>query len=108
MTSAHRRFAIHYAPQVKIQLRPIERKFYSLIRRTIEEQLPFEPDVETTNRKPLTRPVEFGATWELCFGGQNQFRVFYEIDPEYWRVEILAIGVKHGNRLVIGTEEVEL
>lgn len=108
MTPAHRRFTISYAPQVKAQLQPIERKFYSLIRRTIEEQLTFEPDVETTNRKPLTRPVEFGATWELRFGGQNQFRVFYEIDSEQRCVGILAIGVKHGNRFVIGTEEVEL
>ena len=45
---------------------------------------------------------------ELRFGGHNQFRVFYEIDPEHRRVEILAIGIKHGNRLTIGTEEVEL
>lgn len=102
------RCTIHDAPQVKTQLRPIDRKFYSLTRRTIEEQLAVEPDIETTNRKPLTRPVEFGATWELRFGGQNKFRVLYEIDPERRRVKILAIGVKHGNRLTIGTEEVEL
>lgn len=44
----------------------------------------------------------------LRFGEQNQFRVFYEIDPEHRHVDILAIGVKHGNRLVIGAEEVEL
>lgn len=53
-------------------------------------------------------PPSLSRQSTLRFGGQNRFRVFYEIDPEHRRVEILAIGVKQGNRLVIGTEEVEL
>lgn len=45
-----------YAPEVKGHLEPIDRKHHSLIRRTIEEQLSFEPDTET--RKPMkTAPV---------------------------------------------------
>ena len=65
--------------QVKQHLRAIERKYYSLIRNTVEEQLQFEPDVETKNRKPLKRPVELEADWEIRFGPSNRFRVFYSV-----------------------------
>jgi hypothetical protein len=32
----------------------------------------------------------------------------YEVDEERQTVEILAIGLKRGSRLMIGTEEVDL
>ena len=102
------RFNLIYAPQVKQHLRAIARKHHALIRSKIEEQLQFEPDVETRNRKPLKRPVEFGAEWEIRFGPNNRFRVFYEADREQRAVYILAVGVKRGNRLLIGGKEVEL
>ncbi len=102
-----RRFDIIYAPITKDHLHAIERKYYSLIRKTTEAQLRFEPDVSTRNRKPLTRPVVFEAEWELRFGPNNRFRVFYDISHEYNQVTILAIGIKRGNRLFIGGEEVE-
>lgn len=101
-------YSLVYAPQVKYHLRAIERQHYSLIRRTLEEQLPFEPDVETRNRKPLRQPAVFEAQWELRFGPDNRFRVFYEIDREDRKVYILAIGVKERDRLFIGGEELEL
>jgi len=101
-----RHFTLIYAREVKKQLQVIERKYYALIRNEIEAQLQFEPDVETRNRKPLKRTVVFEAEWEVRFEPNNRFRVFYEIDRE--KVYILAIGVKEGNRLVIGGEEVEL
>ena len=63
-----RRFSIEYAPITKEHLRAIERKYYSLIRRVVEEQLQFEPDIETRNRKPLTQQVAFEAEWEIRFG----------------------------------------
>jgi len=48
------RFGLIYAPQqVKTHLQAIERKYHSFIRRTIETELQFEPNVETRNRKPL-------------------------------------------------------
>jgi mRNA-degrading endonuclease RelE of RelBE toxin-antitoxin system len=103
-----RRFAIIYDPDVKQHLKSIERRCYSLIRATIESQLQFEPEVETKNRKPLTRPVEFEAEWELRFGPDNHFRVFYQTDMEHGEVFVLAIGVKMGNRLWIGGKEVKL
>lgn len=102
------RFAIIYDPDVKQHLKFIERRYYSLIRTTIESQLQFEPEVETKNRKPLTRPVEFEAEWELRFGPDNCFRVFYQTDMEHSEVLVLAIGVKKGNRLWIGGKEVKL
>jgi mRNA-degrading endonuclease RelE of RelBE toxin-antitoxin system len=97
-----------YAPQVRDHLRAIEPKYHSLIRRAIEEQLQFAPDVQTRNHKPLRRSVAFETEWEIRFGPNNHFRVFYEIDHQQCKVYILAIGVQEGNRLIIGGEEIEL
>ena len=101
-------FELIYDPQVAQHLRRIERKHYSLIRQAIEEQLGYEPKVETRNRRPLKRPAPLGATWEIRFGTNNRFRVFYETDQASHRVSILAIGVKLGSQLFIGGEEFEL
>ena len=106
--SPRQKFVLIYAPLTKLHLKTIERKYYSLIRATIEDELQFEPDVETRNRKPLKRPVIFEAEWELRFGPDNKFRVFYEINIESHEVYILAIGMKEGNRLLIGGKEVKL
>ncbi len=106
--NAKSRFDLIYAPQVKTHLQSIERRYHLLIHRTIETQLQFEPNVETRNRKPLKRPVELGADWEIRFGPDNRFRVFYSVEQENRQVFILAIGVKRGNRLIIGREEVNL
>ena len=102
------RFELIYAPQVKTHLQAIERKYHSLIHRTIETQLQSEPNVETRDRKPLERPVELRADWEIRFGPDNCFRVFYSVEQENRQVFILAIGIKRGNRLIIGREEVNL
>jgi len=52
--------------------------------------------------------VSFEAEWELRFGPDNKFRVFYDINIESNEVHILAIGVKEGNRVFIGGEEVKI
>ena len=101
-------YRLVYAPQVNQHLKAIEPKDYSLIRTEIENQLKFEPTVETRNRKPLKRPVNFEGEWELRFGPDNRFRVFYEVDMEHHEVYILAIGIKKGNRLFIGGKEIRL
>ena len=101
-------YRLVYAPQVRQHLKAIEPKYYSLIRTEIETQLKVEPTVETRNRKPLKQQADFEGEWELRFGPDNRFRVFYAIDIEHHAVHILAIGVKKGNRLFIGGEEVEL
>src|SRR5262249_54368127 len=100
-------YSVVYAPDVYDHLEAIESKYHSLIRPTIEEQLFFEPSVETRNRKPLAEPNSLNAEWELRFGPENRFRVFYNVDEEQREVRILAIGVTRGNRLMIG-EEIEL
>jgi hypothetical protein len=101
-------FKLIYAAQVKDHLKTIERKYHSLIRNTIENQLRFEPDVETRNRKPVEPPTILEADWELRFGPNNRFRAFYTINIGQREVYIVAIGVKQGNKLVISGEEVEL
>ena len=103
-----RPFALIYDSEVTHHLKTIERKYYSLIRRTIEEQLRHEPETETRNRKPLQRPSVFDSAWGLRFGPDNCFRVFYRTDVSTRKVHILAIGVKIGNRLLIGGEEFTL
>jgi hypothetical protein len=104
-----RAFDLVYAPQVKEHLKAIERKYHGLIRQEIEAQLQFEPEVETRNRKPLKRAVAFEAEWEIRFGPNNRFRVFYEVvqDARAVHIHILAIGVKVRDRLYIGGEEIE-
>jgi len=106
--SPKQKFVLIYAPLTKLHLKTIERKYYSLIRATIEDELQFEPDVETRNRKPLKQPVTFEAEWGLRFGPDNRFRVFYDINIESHEVHILAIGVKERNRLFFGGKEVKL
>jgi hypothetical protein len=108
MVDAPQRFTIVYAPITKQHLHTIEAKDYSLIRAVVDEQLSFEPTTETRNRKPLKRPVVFMATWEIRFGPQNRFRVYYDVDLEQASVAILAIGSREGNRVVIGGEELYL
>lgn len=77
-----------------------------MIRQTLDEQLLFEPEAETRNRKPLQPPAPLGATWELRFGPDNRFRVLYAVDHERQEVQVLAVGVKERDRLIIGGEEV--
>ena len=89
-------------------LRAIEPKYHSLIQQVIDEQLRFEPDRETRNRKPLESPAPFEASWEIRFGPDNRFRVFYDIDLEKHEVEILAVGRKERNPLIIGGKDQEL
>jgi mRNA-degrading endonuclease RelE of RelBE toxin-antitoxin system len=86
-------------------MRAIESQHHSLIRTKIEEQLKMSPATPTRNRKRLETPAPFDATWELPFGPDNRFRVLYEIDEVRKTVNILAIGIKDRNRLLIGGEE---
>lgn len=105
---ARRPFALVYDPEVRAHLRAIPAAHRGLIRTAIEEQLRFEPETETRNRKPLQPPVAFEATWELRFGPENRYRVFYSVSHAPREVQILAIGRKEGSRLKIGREEIKL
>jgi hypothetical protein len=104
-----RRFELLYNSGFRVHLRAVERKYHPLIRTAIEGQLRIEPDVRTKNRKPLTKSRIFvEGTWAIRFGPDNCFRVFYEVDRKHFAVRILAVGIKKGNRLCIGGEEIEL
>jgi len=102
------RFEFVYAEQTERHLQAIDRKYHAVIRKTLDEQLRFEPDVKTRNRKPLRQPAGIDADWEIRFGPNNCFRVFYEVKRELGEVNIVAIGVKIRNRLYIGEKEIAL
>jgi len=109
MTTSKQPFDLIYDQEIRQHLAAIKRKHHSLIRQTITEQLTYEPNIETRNRKPLTSSAEFGeATWEIRFGPNNRFRVFYRTDDSKQEVRILAVGVKKRNQLWIGGERFEL
>ena len=70
----------------------------------VDDQLMYQPTVETKNRKPMRpNPV---APWELRIGN---LRVYYDVeeDPEPL-VYIRAVGVKEGNRVRIGRDVIDL
>jgi mRNA-degrading endonuclease RelE of RelBE toxin-antitoxin system len=99
------KFTLIFAPETLDHLDAIERKDHRLIRRAIDEQLTYTPDLMTHNRKPPEDPAPYDATWELRCGPKNHYRVFYEFDLKERDVLILAVGVKERNRLLIGGEE---
>ena len=93
--AGRRPFALVYDSEVKTQ--PASNRSQVL-----------RPDKKSRNRKPVQRPVAFEATWELRFGPVNRFRVFYAVSHERREVQVLAIGIKERNRLIIGREEIKL
>ena len=100
------RYTVVYAQEIYEYINTIERRYHRLIKKTIEEQLTIKPERQTRNRKPLEElPGPFGSTWELRFGPDNRFRLFYEVAAGNRTVWILAIGVKEKNRLLIAGEE---
>ena len=101
------KFTLSFAPQAIEHLDLIEPKYHGLLQRTIKEQLTYTPTEETRNRKPLDQPAPFEASWELRCGPDNRFRVFYDVDSASQEVQVLAVGVKERNRLLIGGEEYE-
>ncbi len=99
------RYELIYAEETYRHIAAIERQYHLLIRQTIEQQLLYEPNVRTRNRKPLVKPSRFGEAWELRFGPDNRFRVFYRLDEQVNHVRVLAIAEKRGEKLYIGGKE---
>jgi len=97
-------YGLEFAESVKGQLRGLTAHQRAAVFDGIERQLTHEPLSETRNRKPLRpNPV---APWELRLG---DLRVFYEVAPDQaTTIRILAVGVKSGNTLRIGGQEVKL
>lgn len=101
------KYKIYYDAEISEHLEYIERKYWRLIREEIELQLVYQPDVETKNRKPLKRPP-IDNKWEIRFGPDNIFRVFYSILFEKREVWIHMIARKINNKLFIGAKEIDL
>lgn len=97
-------YRIEYSPEAEEHLRALTARQQAIILDAVDRQLAHEPLVETKKRKPM-RPNPL-APWELRVGA---FRVYYDIEeaPEPV-VSILAVGLKRGNRIRIGGEEITL
>ncbi len=98
-------YQVVYTDNARDQIRLVEKKYRSLIRDEIEKHLVYEPQVKTNNRKFMGHSWAFG-TWELRCGPGNRFRIFYDVDENTSVVFITAIGIKRGNHLYIGNQEV--
>ena len=98
-------YRVRFAPEVVAHLQAIDGKYHSYVRSSIRIRLTADPVKATRNRKPLEPPAPFSATWELRFGPNNRFRVFYHVDEEDRRVDVLAIGVKDRERLFVAGQE---
>jgi mRNA-degrading endonuclease RelE of RelBE toxin-antitoxin system len=97
-------YTIQFALETEQHLQSLTARQRSTVFDTIEEQLTHQPAVETRNRKPM-RPNSV-APWELRV---ENLRVYFDVQevPEQV-VTILAIGVKEGNRVLVGGKEIEL
>ena len=98
-------FVFVFAANVRDEFDWIETKWHRVIREAMNEQLRFQPETATRNRKPLREPV-LDATWELRCGPDNRFRVLYKVESAAREVHIVAIGEKRNNQLWIAGRQV--
>ena len=96
-------FQIEFTPEVIHDLRLLRKFDQAQVISAIEAQLPYQATQETRNRKRL-RPNQL-AEWELRV---DEFRVFYDVNPQTGVVKIEAVGCKRGNRLYVHGQEYEL
>ncbi len=97
-------YQIEYADTAIEHLKFLTTRQQRTVLDTVDEQLKYEPLVETRNRKPM-EPNSLG-TWELRIGN---LRVYYDVEENTVSVVyIQAVGVKNRNRVRIGQEEIEL
>ena len=96
-------YEIEYTPEAIDDLKLFRKYEQQSIFNQINEQLLYEPVLETRNRKKL-RPNNV-AEYELRV---RKFRVFYDVDEVAKIVKIEAIGHKESSRLLIHGKEYEL
>ncbi len=101
-------YTITYTEDALEDLEYFRKSERQLILDEIDQQLSFEPAIETKNRKRL-RPNQLGE-WELRI---RKYRVFYDVFmPDEIEiagdVKIIAVGARDHNRLFIRGEEFEL
>jgi mRNA-degrading endonuclease RelE of RelBE toxin-antitoxin system len=96
-------FEIEFTDDAKTDLSWFKKHEQNEILDGIENNLRYEPNVETRNRKRLRSNQT--AEWELRIG---KFRVFYDVDDLVKIVTIEAIGLKEGNHVLFRGKEQEL
>jgi mRNA-degrading endonuclease RelE of RelBE toxin-antitoxin system len=96
-------YRIEYSPEASNHFAFVTARQQSIVFDGVDEQLSYEPTVETRNRKRM-RPNPL-ASWELRIG---DLRVYYDVADNPPTVMILAIGIKRGNCVYIGGEGVDL
>jgi mRNA-degrading endonuclease RelE of RelBE toxin-antitoxin system len=96
-------FEIEFTSDAVDDLKAFRKAEQQMIFDQIDNQLVYEPMVDTRNRKKL-RPNDV-AEYELRIG---RFRVFYDVDEKVKMVKIEAVGHKRGSRLFIRGKEYAL
>jgi mRNA-degrading endonuclease RelE of RelBE toxin-antitoxin system len=96
-------YRIEYSPEAEEHLRVLTARQRATVLDSVDEQLMYEPMVETKNRKPM-RPNPL-APWELRIG---KLRVYYDVEEPAPVVNIRAVGIKDRHRVRIGKEVIEL
>jgi len=95
---------IRFAESAEEHFAQLTARQQAIVLDAVKVQLRYEPLRETRNRKQL-RPNPL-APWELR---ASALRVFYEVDAmKSGLVNVLAIGVKRGNRLIIAGKEIQI
>lgn len=97
-------YRIEYSIEAIEHLKGLSAGQRKIIFDVVDKQLPYEPKIETRNRK-LMRP-NFLSVYELRI---QELRVYYDVEeiPEPI-VVIRAIGYKDGNQVYIAGEEIKL
>jgi mRNA-degrading endonuclease RelE of RelBE toxin-antitoxin system len=97
-------YRIEYSLESETHLRFLTARQQSIVLDTVDEQLMYQPTVETKNRKPM-RPNPL-APWELRIG---DLRVYYDVEGEPEAVVyISAVGIKERNQIRIAGEVYDL
>jgi mRNA-degrading endonuclease RelE of RelBE toxin-antitoxin system len=96
-------YQIEYSQEAIDHLRKLTARQRSMIFDAVDTQLPYEPTVETRNRK-LMRPNPL-AVYELRV---QDLRVYYDVEEDGQIVVIRAVGRKIRNKVYIGDEEMVL
>jgi mRNA-degrading endonuclease RelE of RelBE toxin-antitoxin system len=97
-------YRIRFAESAEDHFAQLSARQQAILLAAAKVQLRYEPLRETRNRKQL-RPNPL-APWELRVGS---LRLFYEVDAlESDLVNILAIGIKRGNRLIVAGKEIHI
>ena len=97
-------YRIQFTESAEDHLARLTARQQAIVLDAARTQLRHEPLRETRNRKQL-RPNPF-APWELRVGS---LRVFYEVDAlKSDLVNVLAVGIKKGNRLIVSGKEINI